>query len=250
MRRHNKNKRQSFNGKNFIILPIVFCAVIYLTLFFVVSPSASSFISMGSLFFSDREKDFSEEYNNIFVPVEEETQTSASNENEEGEPSDSDHSGSDNTTQNSIAISDITFPKYSEQFGELIIEDCQINARLFFGDNNIALSNGVGIYNGSSIPGYGKTILVAGHNNTYFNGLKYAQPGQIVKIRTSYGNYYYEITDVQIKEYNDSSAYDLNADSENLIMYTCYPFDELGLTSQRCFVYAKPLQDSNIDKNR
>lgn len=238
MQQHNKNRRHSFNGKNFVILPIVFCAVIYLTLFFVISPSASSFISMGSLFFSDGAKDFSEEYNNIFVPVEEETQSPESNSPEE-----------QTDAPNSVAISQVTFPKYGEQFGELIIEDCQINTRLFFGDNNVALSNGVGIYNGSSIPGYGRTILVAGHNNTYFNGLKYAQPGQQVKIRTSYGNYYYEITDVQIKEYDDSSAYDLDADSENLIMYTCYPFDELGLTSQRCFVYAKPLQDSNIDKN-
>ena len=81
-------------------------------------------------------------------------------------------------------------------FGELIIEDCQINAKLFFGDGSTALNNGVGIYNGSSIPGYGKTILVAGHNNTYFNGLKYAEKNQKIKIRTSYGNYIYEITDI------------------------------------------------------
>lgn len=87
----------------------------------------------------------------------------------------------------------------------------------FFGDGNTALNNGVGIYNGSSIPGYGKTILVAGHNNTYFNGLKYAKKNQKIKIRTSYGNYIYEITDVQIKTNTDKTAYDLSANHENLI---------------------------------
>ena len=107
---------------------------------------------------------------------------------------------------------------------------------------------GVGIYNGSFIPGYGKTILVAGHNNTYFNGLKYAKKGQIIKIRTNYGNYRYEITDTQIKDKNDRSAYDLSADHENLILYTCYPFDELGLTPNRFFVYAKPVSGPVIDK--
>ena len=54
------------------------------------------------------------------------------------------------------------------------------------------------------MPGYGGTILVAGHNNTYFNGLKNAQVGQRVEIRTSYGNYVYEITDNNlIKKYRE-----------------------------------------------
>ena len=107
------------------------------------------------------------------------------------------------------------------------------------------MRNGVGIYAGSFVPGYGGTILVAGHNNTYFNGLKNAQVGQRVEIKT---NYVYEITDTAVKSANDSSAYDLSADYENLIMYTCYPFDELGLTSKRFFVYAKLVSGTQIDK--
>lgn len=163
--------------------------------------------------FSDSARDYSTEYNNIFVPVSE-------NENE-------------TDSNKKLPISEIQYPKTGEQFGELIIEDCSIDNNLFFGDGNVALRNGVGIYNGSFIPGYGKTILVAGHNNTYFNGLKNAKAGQTVTIKTSYGNYTYEITDTAVKKATDTSAYDLNANEENLIMYTCYPFDELGLTDQR-----------------
>lgn len=237
MLKHNRSKHRSFNGKNFIILPIIFCVVIYLLCFFVLSPTLSTVFSVGSFFFSDTKKDFSEEYNNIFVPIEESSEAEVSDVQSSEQKS------------NVINASEITFPKYGEQFGELIIEDCQINNRLFFGDNDIALNNGVGVYNGSSIPGYGKTILVAGHNNTYFNGLKYAEKGQQVKIRTSYGNYIYEITDIQIKKASDKTAYDLNANYENLIMYTCYPFDELGLTEYRCFVYAKLVSGPEIDKN-
>ena len=199
----------------------------------MLAPSLSAFVSVGSLFFSDAQKDFSKDFNNIFVPV--------------SEPSNTDSQAQQSAE--TIKISEIPFPKYNEQFGELIIKDCQIDAKLFFGDGDIPLNNGVGIYGGSAIPGYGKTILVAGHNNTYFNGLKYAQVGQQIKIRTSYGNFVYEITDIQIKESTDTSAYDLSADSENLILYTCYPFDELGLTSKRCFVYAKPVSNLEIDKN-
>lgn len=195
---------------------------------------------MADMFFSDTEKSFSSQYKNIFVPVEENIETDITQ--------DSTDTDTPKNTQDTVRISSFIFPSFGNQFGELIIEDCQVNAKLFFGDDTTVLNNGVGIYNGSSIPGYGKTILVAGHNNTYFNGLKYAQKGQIIKIRTNYGNYQYEITDIQVKDCNDRSAYDLAAEYENLILYTCYPFDELGLTPLRCFVYAKPLSGPVIDK--
>lgn len=141
----------------------------------------------------------------------------------------------------------VQYPNYGNLFGELIINDCNVDANLFFGDNDVALRNGVGIYAGSFVPGYGGTILVAGHNNTYFNGLKNAAVGQKVEIKTSYGNYIYEITDTAVKKATDRTAYDLSADYENLIMYTCYPFDALGLTTQRYFVYAKLVSGTPID---
>lgn len=232
MRKHHSSHR-SINGKNFIILPIIFCVLILGICTLIVYPSASGFISMSTLFFSDGEKSFSTDFKNVFVPV----------------PEDEEESGSDPENQKTVPMSTIHFPYYGEQFGELIIDDCQINDRLFFGDGDVQLNNGVGIYSGSFIPGYGKTILVAGHNNTFFNGLKYAKKGQKVKIRTSYGNYTYEITDVQVKDHTDKTAYDLTATYENLIMYTCYPFDELGLTPDRCFVYAKYISGPVLDKS-
>lgn len=229
MHKHHTSHR-SIGGKNFIILPIIFCVLILGISTGIVYSSAANFISMGSLFFTDDEANFSTQYDNIFVPVAE------------------DEEDGDTSKEKNVPISTIRYPKYGDQFGELIIDDCQVETKLFFGDGDVQLNNGVGVYYGSFIPGYGKTILVAGHNNTFFNGLKYAQNGQKVKIRTSYGNYTYEITDVQIKDHNDTSAYDLGKQEENLIMYTCYPFDELGLTPDRCFVYAKLVSGPVIDK--
>ncbi|MEE1219694.1 MAG: class D sortase [Ruminococcus sp.] len=218
--KNNRHRHKKFDGKSFIILPIMFLFGIYIVLYIALVPSLSPIIDSASLFFSSNQKDYSTEYKNIFEPV-------------------SDDSTSQTNEQEYINIEDVQYPKYGEQFGELIIEDCGVDTKLFFGDDNVPLRYGVGIYNGSFIPGYGKTILVAGHNNTYFNGLKHAKAGQIVTIRTSYGNYKYEITKAEVKKSTDSSAYDLSADEENLIMYTCYPFDELGLTINRYFVYAK-----------
>lgn len=52
----------------------------------------------------------------------------------------------------------------------------------------------------------------------------------------------------RLSKATDRTAYDLSADYENLIMYTCYPFDALGLTTQRYFVYAKLVSGTPIDK--
>ena len=224
---HRHRHKKSF-GKSFIILPIIFFMATYLVLYLALAPTFSTLVSAAGLFFSDTEKDFSTEYKNIFVPVE-------------------NVNNSENSADSTVDIDTIEYPKYSNMFGELIIEDCGIDNNLFFGDGDVALRNGVGVYNGSFPPGYGRTILVAGHNNTYFNGLKYAEPGQKVLIRTSYGNYEYEITDTAVKKATDATAYDLSADYENLIMYTCYPFDELGLTAKRFFVYAKFVSGPQID---
>ena len=231
----NKNRRRhkKADGKSFIILPIIFFAGTYLALYLALAPIFSTLFSAAGMLFSDGEKDYSTDYKNIFVPVSD----------------DSDLSSDVQGDKQYIDIDKIEYPRYGNQFGELIIEDCEIESKLFFGDGDVALRNGVGVYSGSFIPGYGKTILVAGHNNTYFNGLKYAQEGQIVVIRTSYGNYEYKITDTAVKKANDRSAYDLNADYENLVMYTCYPFDELGLTSYRFFVYAEYVSSPIIQKN-
>lgn len=228
----NRRKHKKVGGKSFLILPIVFFVGIYTIFYFVLAPHIPAITSSIGLFFSDSEKNYSTEYKNIFVPVAENTDDNKENDDKE----------------NMVSIVDIQYPIYGQQFGELVIEDCDINCKLFFGDGNVSLRNGVGTYLGSFIPGYGKTILVAGHNNTYFNALKNAEKGQLVKIKTSYGNYTYKITETAVKKATDSSAYDLSADYENLILYTCYPFDELGLTPKRFFVYAEYVSGPKIDK--
>ena len=141
-----------------------------------------------------------------------------------------------NTTKTLIKIDNIEFPNYGNQFGQLVIEDCGVDASLFFGDGNIALRNGVGVYSGSFIPGYGGTILVAGHNNTYFNGLKNAQPGQIVTIKTSYGNYTYEIFECILVIRLTSLVLQINA---FLYMQNMFPVHRLIPTLKRGIDHVK-----------
>ena len=99
----------------------------------------------------------------------------------------------------------------------------------------------------AGIPGESKTILLAGHNNTFFNDLQSVEAGDVVTIETHYGTYTYTVEECKVLEYNDTSAYDFTRTDENLILYTCYPFDALGFTSQRYFVYASYTSGPMLD---
>lgn len=208
------------NVKKFLIVPVVMSLAIGLAALAVSFSAASDALAIGNMFFSDNQLDYSNSFENIFVPT--------------------------TNTADTIDASEVEFPNIDKQFGELKIKDRDVDAKLFFGDGKIPLRNGVGIYAGSFIPGYGKTILVAGHNNTYFNGLKNVKKGDIVKINTSYGNYEYKVRDTKLCNAKSKKSYDLNADKENLILYTCYPFDTIGLTEKRFFVYADKISGPKI----
>lgn len=236
MSRHSSRKHSSDSVMlHFIFMPLIFSVLILGICYLVVAPQLESYASIAKMFILEEKPQNANESRNLFVPVPE-----VSYESEEKKPVD--------TTPKEVSIKDIDFPHVGDQFGELIIEDCQIDVKLFFGDSRPILEDGCGLYTGSFLPGFGGTILIAGHNNTYFNHLKYAEPGQKVKIRTSYGNYVYEITDIQVKHHTDKSAYDLAAKTENLIMYTCHPFDTLGLTPYRAFVYAKFISGPTVNE--
>ncbi|MBQ4119623.1 MAG: class D sortase [Clostridia bacterium] len=141
--------------------------------------------------------------------------------------------------EETIPSSVITFPLMGTKYAEISIESTALNCSVFFGDSPQILRKGAGHYAGSSFAGFGSTVLISGHNNRYFDTLKDAQIGSIITLKTNYGIYTYRITHTAIKKNTDRTAYDLGAKKENIVLYTCYPFNTLGLTSQRYFVYGE-----------
>lgn len=138
--------------------------------------------------------------------------------------------------------SEVHFPSFGDKLGRLEITGASgkyVDAELYFGDDAEQLRNGVGVYLGSSLPGYGSTVLVAGHNHTWLKPTKNAAVGDTVTITTYYGVYVYKITEIAVKQSNDNTHYDLLSDKENLVMYTCYPFGSIGITPTRYFLYGE-----------
>lgn len=145
-----------------------------------------------------------------------------------------------------IGQSQITYPKQDTHYAKIKLPGTDKSEDLYYGDSDYVLKKGIGQYSGTLLPGYNSPILLAGHNNTYFNNLKKIKKGQVVEITTYYGIYKYKVIKTAVKKSDDKSAYDLLQNKEQLIMYTCYPFDMLGITNDRFYVYADLISGPEI----
>ena len=145
-----------------------------------------------------------------------------------------DQTAQEEPEQETIPLSSITYPSKGDRYGRITIAGTTVDAPVYYGDTNSILNRGVGTYvdsSGAGIPGESKTILMAGHNNTFFN-------------------YTYTVERCEVRDYQDTTTYDFTRTDENLILYTCYPFDALGFTPNRYFVYASYTSGPELDADR
>ncbi len=139
-------------------------------------------------------------------------------------------------------IKDVTIPRINQQYAELKNDKLSIDAPVFWGDTDLVLRSGVGTYSGSSLPGYNSGILMSAHNSTYFKGLKDVSVGDVFRLNTTYARFEYIVRDIKVLKADHASAFHFNAKSEQLVLYTCYPFKPLSsVSNQRLFVYLEKL---------
>lgn len=151
-----------------------------------------------------------------------------------------------------IAASTLNYPKSGEQYGYVYIEKLQMNEPLYFGDSNEILRKGAGQYTGSVYPGEKGTSLIGGHNIDAFGKLIGLQKDDLITIKTVYGTYQYKVTDSRVRRYDDQVILNQVFQKENyqLMLYTCYPIDAIGLTENRLFVTAKMISGPIINEEK
>ena len=102
------------------------------------------------------------------------------------------------------------------------------------------LKKGVGHSSGSYFPGEGGSIIYMGHNSKkMFRRFSELQKGNEIKVTTSYGEYVYKIYDMQLIKETELDKLPIQRDKEILMVYTCYPFNNVGYATQRYVVYAE-----------
>lgn len=148
------------------------------------------------------------------------------------------------------------FPKFGEEFGELVIESADIEYPVFNGDSEELLLKGIGHYYGSRYPGEGSNVVLSGHRNSLFQNLGDIEIGDPVIFKATYAGeiyeYEYKVSDIEIIKRKDEH-YLYPTDEERLTMYTCYPFNYIGHAPKRyvviCdFVSGKPLEEIVAEK--
>jgi sortase A len=223
----SSEKTGNSQRKGFILFPLAFCLVGYILIFAVLFSTVSQHIGMVSLVFDSTTPSFEGEGVNHL-----------------------DFSSKPEEDDGTVALSEIAYPEEGDLYARIKIPTADIDCDLYYGDGKAQLKKGAGTYMGAFIPGYDRTTLIAGHNHTFFTTLHKIKEGDSIFIETSYGEYEYRVTGINITDHDDETAYDLLKKEENIILYTCYPFVLQGFYQERFFVYGEYVSGPMIDKSR
>ncbi len=132
------------------------------------------------------------------------------------------------------------YPEYGTQYATIEIPKIDVNLPVYFGDTLEILKKGVGHSSGSYFPGEGGSIVYMGHNSkNIFRRFSELQIGNEITVKTNYGEYKYKIYDMQLIKETDIDKLPIQKEKEILMIYTCYPFNNIGYATQRYVVYAE-----------
>lgn len=133
-----------------------------------------------------------------------------------------------------INVSSVDFPAYGSFYANMYCERFSYMGQIYYGDSIRLLSKGIGQKVGSSLPGFGGTIVLYGNNNGAFWILEDMDQGDLIVIDTAYGEYEYEVTSAKIGyDDNDSELYRSDTLGEMLVMCTEYPFPSKNKTVEQ-----------------
>ena len=209
----------------YVYMPLFFTVIGYGILWVATAPVINFVYNIGSMVMAQDVPEFNTDLGSVFVGNE----------------------GSPEEQPETVSASVITQPSFGDEYGHITCDRIGLDAPVYFGDNNDILRVGAGQYIGSFLPGYGRTIMLCAHNTTFFKPLQVIEAGDIITFKTSYGVYQYQVSRTDVKDHNDSTAYDLLQEKEELVMYTCYPFETMvGTKTDRFFVYCEKISGPTV----
>lgn len=132
------------------------------------------------------------------------------------------------------------YPEYGSKYAKIQIPKIGVDLEVYYGDTMEILKKGVGHSSGSYFPGEGGSIVYMGHNSKkVFRRFGEIEKGDFIQISTDYGEFKYQVLDMKIVKETDLNALPIQKETEMLMIYTCYPFQNIGYTTQRYVVYAE-----------
>lgn len=140
-------------------------------------------------------------------------------------------------TEKKFVINNVAMyrPKIGSQIGDLVIPSINLTYPFLHGDDDEELSNGVGHDPGTALPGENNNVVITGHRDTVFRNLGKVKAGDLIILKTYYGDFTYKAVNMRVVKETDPSVI-VKSDKEMLTIYTCYPFEYIGNPTERYVV--------------
>ena len=136
------------------------------------------------------------------------------------------------------------YPTYGSKYATLKIDSIGVELPVYYGANYTILKSGIAHDDTSFFPGEGGSIILAGHNfKTFLADLPKAEIGDKIVLDTNYGTFNYEIYGTKIVKETEIDEVPIQNEKEILMIYTCWPINNIGHASERYLVYANKIED-------
>ena len=133
----------------------------------------------------------------------------------------------------------VNYPTVGSKYADIKIESIGLNLPVYYGASYAILKSGIAHDDTSYFPGEGGSIIMAGHNfKSFLANLPKAKKGDIIELETTYGTFKYKITNTKIVNEDNVDEVPIQKDKEILMLYTCWPINNIGHASDRYVVYA------------
>ena len=140
--------------------------------------------------------------------------------------------------------------KYGQRWGTFNLDKYEYYGRPIYNcDNPNVFGYGVGRALYGMLPGQGQNIVLCGHCVNSFIYLEMLEIGDIIKIKTVYGVYEYEVVKTVVFEPDDTRYVLAQYDEEMLTCYTCYPYLTTMPRTKRYAVISKKISGPDYRYN-
>ena len=128
-------------------------------------------------------------------------------------------------------------PKAGTLLGSISIPRLNVSSAVVEGTDDHTLALSVGHIPGTAVPGREGNVVLAGHRDSFFRGLRNIRNRDEILLTTSGGTDLYEVESTRIVSPED--VYVLNDVGRPLLtLVTCYPFYYVGSAPKRFIVQA------------
>ncbi len=128
-------------------------------------------------------------------------------------------------------------PEVGDRVGTITLPSLKLSWPIYEGTTETQLARGVGHYVKSVLPGETDNSVISGHRTTVFNRLGELEMGELILVKTKAGTFTYKISKFRTVM-RTSKAVIVPTETATLTLTTCYPFNNVGLTTRAFIVTA------------